>query len=138
MYLLKYLFKIVKLERVKRRRRLIMKLKKEMLKNSQKIGQTNVLVKDEEPPGSEVKTVSEIESANDYIYSNTSQASDYNEDPIQNKSIEYFLPPRRDFFLYTIHEHEIQTKKVFGFKKKPSNLSKTSELSKSDSNLEIK
>jgi hypothetical protein len=46
-----------------------------------------------------------------------------------------FLPPKRDFFLYTITEHENLTKKTFSFKKKNKNLKVCSVLSKSDSNL---
>ena len=46
-----------------------------------------------------------------------------------------FLPPKRDFFLYTITEHENLTKKTFSFKKKNKNSKISSVLSKSDSNL---
>ena len=46
-----------------------------------------------------------------------------------------FLPPKRDFFLYTIAEHEHLTKKTFSYKKRNKNLNITTTLSKSDSNI---
>ena len=46
-----------------------------------------------------------------------------------------FLPPKSDFFLYTVHEHQMLTKKTFGYKKKLYNSLLSSSLSKSDSNI---
>lgn len=50
-----------------------------------------------------------------------------------------FLPSKRDFFLYTIAEHEMLTKKTFSYKKKPKNpTAMLAKLSRSDPNLSIK
>jgi hypothetical protein len=59
--------------------------------------------------------------------------------PRQELSFEFdfnFRPLRSDFFLYTIHEHQLLTKKKFGYKKRIYNsLLSSSNLSKSDSNI---
>lgn len=48
------------------------------------------------------------------------------------------LPPKRDFFLYTIAEHEQLTKKTFSYKKRYKNSTMVSKLSKSDPNISNK
>ena len=149
---IKYMCKFVHKHRAKRRRRNSIKLKKElkrkqrMNKNSQISTLSSQKSLDEssctkkpfsynnEDPNTTLDTLNNQTSLSDMISSTTQL--------FQNKSIEYFMPPKRDFFLYTIHEHEIQAKKVFTFRKKEpcggvvSNLKTLTEsLSKSDSNL---
>jgi len=46
-----------------------------------------------------------------------------------------YNPPKSDFFLYTIAEHQMLTKKTFGYKKKLYNSFMNRNLSKSDSNI---
>ncbi len=50
---------------------------------------------------------------------------------------ELFLPSRKQFFLYTIDEHQAQMKRTFTAKKKVSDLSHFTKLSKSDTNLAV-
>lgn len=53
-----------------------------------------------------------------------------------NETFEFdYTPPKGDFFLYTIHEHQMLTKKTFGYKKKLYNTLLSKNLSKSDSNI---
>ena len=53
-----------------------------------------------------------------------------------NENFEFdYKPPKGDFFLYTIHEHQMLTKKTFGYKKKLYNTLLSKNLSKSDSNI---
>jgi len=47
-----------------------------------------------------------------------------------------YLPSRKQFFLYTINEHEALANKVFTARKNKS-LTKNSILSKSDTNLSV-
>ncbi len=52
-----------------------------------------------------------------------------------NETFEFdFNFPKSDFFLYTIHEHQMLTKKKFSYKKRLYN-TLSSNLSKSDSNI---
>ena len=46
-----------------------------------------------------------------------------------------YSPPKGDFFLYTIAEHQMLTKKTFGYKKKLYSSFMSRNLSKSDSNI---
>ena len=50
---------------------------------------------------------------------------------------ELFLPSRKEFFLYTIDEHQLQMKRTFTAKKKVRDLNCSAKLSKSDTNLAI-
>jgi hypothetical protein len=67
--------------------------------------------------------------------------SNLDEDPYENffENPCLFLPSRREFFLYTIDEHQMQMKRTFTAKKKVSDLSHNfaKKLSKSDTNLAI-
>jgi hypothetical protein len=50
-----------------------------------------------------------------------------------------FLPSRKEFFLYTIDEHQMRTQKTFTARKKVKDVSRgsASKMSKSDTNLAI-
>ena len=134
-YLIKCTCRLMNIIRVKRRIRNSIKLKKE-LKNSMR-AKNRKLVKPElaNKEKESTQTVASIEKK-------AKEPDESDTKIIQNHTVDYFLPPKRDFFLYTIHEHEKHAKKVFTFKRRDHlysskshllNLSKT--LSKSDSNL---
>ena len=135
--IIKYACKLVNVQRAKRRHRSSMKLKKELqntlrAKNKQLAAHLTL-----EKDRVKEKQTTVVEVQNQEV----NAGLDLN--PFQNKPIEYFLPPKRDFFLYTIHEHEKHAKKVFTFKRnnqlhsssKTNLLSLNKTLSKSDSNL---
>ncbi len=49
-----------------------------------------------------------------------------------------YTPPKGDFFLYTIAEHQMLTNKTFGYKKRLYSSFLSRNLSKSDSNIAAK
>ncbi len=132
--LIKYTWKLASMRKAKKKRRNTLRLKKELRAKNKKIEKStsNITTNDESAKQNQQLQISTI-----------SNTQDNENDTVLNKSVEYFLPPKREFFLYTIHEHEIQTKKVFAFKQKQQMQSSDKKhliglnrsISKSDSNL---
>lgn len=132
-FLIKYTCKFANMHKAKRMRRNTLKIKKELrAKNKRKEGFNNANEKNDDGFKQNLQ-ISTISTTNTHNESGC----------VFDNSLEHFLPPKKDFFLYTIHEHEIQTRKNFTFKRKQqiqsfempylNSLNRT--LSKSDSNL---
>lgn len=116
--MINYLRKLIHYQRARHRRKVLIKVKKSKTKdlkinNQKKEPQNNCIVEE-------------------------SKENSYPNEAFFEQAESNFMPPKREFFLYTINEHEVLTNKIFTAKKKLSNnLTSTSKLSKSDTNLSI-
>lgn len=127
------------------RKRIIYYRIKSRRKNSLKIKKHNNFkrLKEIEYKSSNIFKVTQLDNDYENIDLTSKQTSDKfkTEEKEIEKPFEFddsFLPSKRDFFLYTIAEHEQLTKKTFSYKKKPKNPTLLAKLSKSDPNLSIK
>ncbi len=134
-----YLCRFIRSQKLKYRRRVWLKKKEARLKRRKESGKSTVSV----IAGTNAYTNSSM-SLNKYDEAddddnNTSEDKDPSLNVYSNQDNFFspeFLPPRKEFFLYTIDEHETFANKIFMARKKTS-LGANSTISKSDTNLSI-
>jgi hypothetical protein len=136
------------LQRARYRRRKLIKIKK-LEKQQQQQNRINTLNK-KQAANNEcyVKNEDDQEKNNikkeSFISSSITSASNMNTNEFDASFFDnpdMFLPSRREFFLYTINEHQILTNKTLTAKKKiannPNYVQNVKKMSKSDPNLEL-